>query len=251
MQNKQDNQWQAFFDQHAPHYMDEPFVAGTLGEVDFLIEHLHLSPDMQILDMGCGTGRHALELARRGYTVTGVDLSDGMLAQGRAAAAAENLTTVTFVQADATQYQTDTPFDRVYCVCEGALGLIGVGNDPQAHNMAVLRNLFNALKPGGQMLITVLNAMRHIRAYQDADVAAGRFDPATLTEIGTITTGEGEAALTVQALERGFVIPELRLMLEVVGFSVAHIGGGTAGNWGIRPVALDEYELLAIAKRPA
>jgi len=77
------NHWQAFFDRHAPQYMDEVFVQGTQAEVDFLVEHLQLSPDQRILDMGCGTGRHALELARRGYQVTGVDLSDGMLAEGR------------------------------------------------------------------------------------------------------------------------------------------------------------------------
>jgi cyclopropane fatty-acyl-phospholipid synthase-like methyltransferase len=56
------NNWQTFFDRHADKYMDEPFVKGTQGEVDFLIEHLRLNTDHVILDLGCGTGRHALEL---------------------------------------------------------------------------------------------------------------------------------------------------------------------------------------------
>ncbi|MCA9913440.1 MAG: class I SAM-dependent methyltransferase [Anaerolineae bacterium] len=244
------NDWKTFFDKHAPKYMDEPFVTGTQAEVDFLIEHLSLSPDQRILDMGCGVGRHTLELARRGYHVTGVDLSDGMLEQGRQAAQAEGLSNVTFQQADATRFTTDTPFDRIYCVCEGSLGLIGTGGDPQEHDLSVLRNLYNALKPGGKMLITVLNAMRHIRLYQQADVDKGIYDPMTLTETGTITTGEGDDALTINTRERGFVVPELRLILQVVGFAVEHMGGGTAGNWGIRPLELDEYEILAIARRP-
>jgi SAM-dependent methyltransferase len=245
------NDWQTFFDNHAGRYMDEPFVTGTLGEVDFLIEQLGLTPEMRILDMGCGTGRHAVELARRGYTVTGVDLSQGMLAEARMAAEQAGVTTVSFVQADATLYTTDRPFDRAYCVCEGSLGLIGTGQDPHTHDRAVLTGLYNALKPDGRMLITVLNAMRHIRAFSDEDVAAGRYEPLTATEVNTMETdGRGEK-ITVTVRERAYVPPELRLLLEVVGFDVAHIGGGTAGDWGIRPVLLDEYELLAIASRPA
>ncbi|NDJ53218.1 MAG: class I SAM-dependent methyltransferase [Chloroflexi bacterium] len=244
------NDWKRFFDQHADKYMDEPFVTGTLAEVDFLIEHLKLTSDQRILDMGCGTGRHALELARRGYQVTGVDLSDGMLDQGRQIAEAEGLSTVTFEQADATQYTTDTLFDRVYGVCEGALGLIGYSGDPHTHDLTILRNLYNALRPGGLLMLTVLNAMRHIRLYQQADVEAGAFDPATLTERSMMETGEGDQRVEIVARERGFVIPELHLMLEVTGFEVQHIGGGTAGNWGIRPVELDEYELMAIARKP-
>lgn len=243
------NQWKKFFDQHAPKYMDESFVKGTVAEVDFLIEHLQLEKEHRILDMGCGTGRHALELGRRGYQVVGVDLSDGMLAQAQQIADAEGLTTLTFQQADATQYTTDTLFDRAYCVCEGSLGLIGSDSDAQAHDMAVLRNLHAALRPGGKMLITVLNAMRHIRMYTQEQVNAGVFDPVTLTEASTLTTGDGDNHVEINVRERGFVIPELRLLLLVIGFDVLHIGGGTAGNWGIRPVELDEYELLAIVQK--
>lgn len=238
-----------FFDEHAPKYMDEPFVQGTVAEVDFLIAQLQLTPQQRILDMGCGTGRHALELARRGYHVVGVDLSAGMLAQAQQIAQAEGLATVTFQQADATQYTTAEPFDCAYCVCEGSLGLIGLGDDPQTHDRAVLRNLAAALQPGGRLLITVLNAMRHIRHYQQADVDAGQFDPHTLTERSRLTTGSGDAQVTIEFLERGFVVPELRLLLGVVGFEVLHIGGGTAGNWGLRPLQLDEYEIMAIARK--
>ena len=245
------NAWKTFFDRHAERYMDEPFVGGTVGEVDFLVEHLRLAAGQRILDLGCGTGRHALELARRGCHVTGVDLSDGMLAQARQRAQAEGLAgRLTFEQADATRYTAAAPFDRAYCVCEGAFGLIGTGSDPQEHNLAVLRSLYSALKPGGRLLLTALNALRHIRQFQPADVAAGLFDPATLVQTSRMTTGAGDDALTVEVAERGFVIPELRLMLQVTGFAVEHIGGGTAGRWGVRPLELDEYEILALAHKP-
>jgi SAM-dependent methyltransferase len=173
-----------------------------------------------------------------------------MLRQARQAAQAAGITTVTFQYSDATHYEAEIRFDRAYCVCEGSLGLIGTGSDPHEHDMAVLRNLYAALKPGGRMLITVLNAMRHIRHYQQADVEAGIFDPATLTETNLMTSGERDQAVELKVQERAFVIPELRLILQMIGFEVEHIGGGTAGSWGIRPVELDEYEIMAIVNKP-
>ncbi len=80
--------WEKFFDGHAPVYMDNCFTQNTINEVDFLVEELRLKPGATILDVGCGTGRHSVELARRGFAVTGVDLSDGMLAEARKHAAA-------------------------------------------------------------------------------------------------------------------------------------------------------------------
>ena len=73
--------WEAFFDAHAPVYEDNVFTKNTVLEVDFLLEELSLQPGDSILDVGCGTGRHSIELARRGYAVTGIDLSSEMLAR--------------------------------------------------------------------------------------------------------------------------------------------------------------------------
>ena len=122
----------------------------------------------------------------------------------------------------------------------------------QASRQGALRRqrcLFTTLKPDGMLLITVLSALRHIRLFQPEDVANGIFDSDTLTETNTMESGEGDQHVEVSVREHGFVVPELRLMLEVIGFEVIHIGGGTAGNWGIRPVELEEYELLAIVKK--
>jgi SAM-dependent methyltransferase len=47
----------------------------TLRQVDFLVEELALAPGNSVLDVACGRGRHSIELARRGFRVTGVDLS--------------------------------------------------------------------------------------------------------------------------------------------------------------------------------
>jgi len=57
------NEWQQFFDGHAPVYMENSFTRNTLAEVDFLLEVMELPPGSHILDVGCGTGRHSIELA--------------------------------------------------------------------------------------------------------------------------------------------------------------------------------------------
>src|SRR5260221_7397314 len=97
------NQWETFFDNHAPHYMRNAFTRDTLAEVDFLLDVLQPAAGSDILDMGCGTGRHAIELAKRGYLVTGVDISRGMLAEaGRAAREAD--VGVEWILADASRF---------------------------------------------------------------------------------------------------------------------------------------------------
>lgn len=239
--------WQTFFDHHASEYMDNPFVRATLAEVDFLIEHLHLKPGMRMLDLGCGTGRHAVELARRGLIMTGVDLSAGMLAQARAAADAAGVT-VEWVHSPAQDYRPAAPFDAAYSVCEGALSLFGPA-DPFDRDVGVLTMVAQALKPGGRALFTVLSSLRYVRMYGPDDVAAGRFDPLTMTEHGSMDVNTPDGPRTIPTLERGYVPTELRLMLTIAGFTVEHIGGGTAGDWGIRPPQLDEYELMAIVHR--
>ena len=93
--------WEAFFDAHAPVYEDNIFTKNTIQEVDFLLEELSLQQGSSILDVGCGTGRHSIELAKRGYIVTGLDLSSEMLARAADAAKSAGVT-VEWIHSDAT-----------------------------------------------------------------------------------------------------------------------------------------------------
>ncbi len=241
-------EWQHFFNEHAPVYDENCFTKNTIAEVDFLVDVLGLRPGMSILDIGCGTGRHSIELAARGYRMTGLDLSTGMLDQARRKAEAAGVL-VEWIQADATDFSFMERFDRVICLCEGSFGLIESQDDPIRHPLAILQNAAQALKPGGSCLFTVLNGIAMVRRYTQPDVEQHLFDPISLSEHSDVAPLTDAAMISLR--ERGFVPTELRLMFEVAGLTVRHIWGGTAGNWGKRMLDLDEIEIMVVAEKAA
>lgn len=238
--------WQQFFDAHAPIYDDNVFTGNTMGEVNFLIEELQVKPGGSVLDVGCGTGRHSIELAKRGYAVTGLDLSAEMLARAAAKAEAENVK-VEWVHSDATRFAFSEKFDAAICLCEGAFGLLGQADDPIGQPLAILCNISRSLKPGAKAVLTVLNGAAMLRKYRNKDVAEGRFDPITMVESYEYPPQEGLPPIAVR--ERAFVPTELRLLFHLAGMSVLNTWGGTAGSWGRRPLDLDEMEILIVAQK--
>ncbi len=117
-------QWyEILFANYANQYDNLPFTTGTIGEVDFIESEINHDRTTRILDLGCGTGRHAIELARRGYTVVGVDLSESMLNKARSKAQAAGVV-VEFRQADARHLQFNGEFGLAIMLCEGAFPLM-------------------------------------------------------------------------------------------------------------------------------
>lgn len=243
--------WQQYFDSHAPDYMNNVFTRNTVAEVDFLLELLDLPSGSAILDIGCGAGRHSVELAKRGFRLTGVDLSAGMLAEAQKNAVAAGVE-VRWVHQDATKFKAETQFDAAICLCEGAFGLFNVGDDPETHSMAILSNVSDALKPGSSFILTTLNPYSKIRQFTQADVETGRFDPGTMIERQAEemdTTGGQKVLMRYQ--DRRYFPTELRMMMRQVGLQIEHVWGGTAGNWGKRPIDLDEIEYMVVARKEA
>jgi SAM-dependent methyltransferase len=240
--------WEAFFDAHAPIYEENVFTKNTLREVDFLLEELSLPAGGAILDVGCGTGRHAIELAKRGYAVTGLDLSLGMLARAGEAARIAGVT-ADWIHADATQFSLVGKYDGAVCLCEGAFGLLGQRDDPIGQPLAILCNISRSLKPQAKAVLTVLNAAAMLRRHTNPDVAEGRFDPLTLVTSSAHPPRDGLPPVAVR--ERAFVPTELVLLCRLAGLSVLHMWGGTAGNWGRRPLDLDEIEIMIVARKTA
>jgi len=129
-----------------------PFLSPkqTEREAAFIADSLELPAGAAVLDLGCGYGRHAMELANRGHQVTGLDLSLPLLI--RAADAARRLgVAVNFVHGDMREMSFDAEFDAAYCV------FTSFGYFDDDTNRKVAANLQRALKPGGKVLIELVN----------------------------------------------------------------------------------------------
>ncbi|MCL7378505.1 class I SAM-dependent methyltransferase [Streptomyces sp. 35G-GA-8] len=111
---------------------------------------LDFPPGSRVLDLCCGPGLFLLPLARRGYTVTGVDLSPSMLERARAACA-EAGADVRLVRADMLDFVEPGSFDAVLNVFTS----FGYFDDPD-DNLRVLRNARESLAPGGRLVVDVM-----------------------------------------------------------------------------------------------
>lgn len=243
------NPWRQFFNAYADKYDAEVFTHHTAVEVAFLRAQLELFDGARILDVGCGTGRHSVALAEAGCDVTGVDISEKMLAVAGDRAAGAGVT-VEWVRADAVTFQRSEAYDAVICLCEGAMCLLTDADDALERDARLVEMMFAALRPGGRLILNVLNGLRMIRCYGDDDVAAGRFDPVNLLELSDAPQLLPAGVAEPRVYERGYTPTEIRRVVTAAGFELQGVYGGTAGDWGLRPPKLDEFELMVIARRP-
>jgi len=132
----------------------------TLGEIDFVVEKLALEPGARVLDLACGHGRHSLGLARRGFRVTGVDLSPRSVKRAREEATAEGLE-VEFVQADMREIDFRAEFDAAINLFT-AIGYF----ESDDEDRGVFERVARALRPGGRFLIDTINALGLAGRYQ-------------------------------------------------------------------------------------
>lgn len=124
--------------------------AGTDQEVRFIVDVLGLPAGATVLDLYCGYGRHAIELAKQGYRVTGVDATEAFLAIA-SQKAAEEKADLAFRQLDMRDLNYNEDFDAVI----NMFAAFGYFSDDE--NAAVLRKVAAALRPGGLFLIDLLN----------------------------------------------------------------------------------------------
>src|SRR5262249_31487266 len=105
----------AFFDQdYLAIYRPMLTPERTALEAEFIATTLGADPGSAVLDLGCGFGRHALELARRGFRMTGLDFNSAYLELARQEAARQGLEGARFVQGDFRTLAFDAEFDAAY-----------------------------------------------------------------------------------------------------------------------------------------
>jgi len=148
-------QWyESLFENYANKYDKESFVQGTLGECKFIEQEINHDKSLKIIDIGCGTGRHAIELTKRGYNMTGVDLSRDQIKRAREKAKEAGVT-INFQIQDARNLPFNGEFDLVIMLCEGGFSLM----ETDEMNFQILKNATKALKSKGKLIFTTLNGL--------------------------------------------------------------------------------------------
>ena len=131
---------------------DHRWARHTVRESVQIIEHCRLAPGHSVLDFGCGAGRHAIELAKSGLRVTGVDYVDAFVGKAESTARRLRVSGTRFVKADCREVKLDERFDAALCLYD----VVGTYAD-RGENAKVLANLARHLKPGGFALVSVMN----------------------------------------------------------------------------------------------
>ncbi len=250
-------QWyEELFDNYARKYDNESFTKGTIGECDFLEEEAGFNKECRILDVGCGTGRHAIELARRGYSVTGIDLSESQLARAREKAREAGVT-VDFQRHDARSLPFSREFDMVIMLCEGGFPLM----ETDEMNYEILRYATDALTKPGKFIFTTLNGLfplfHSIERFHsetsekdDAVYRNNRFDLMTFRDhnITEVEDDDGNKKELV-CNERYYVPCEITWLLKTLGYSRIDIYGARLGAFSRKDkLQTKDYEMLVIGE---
>jgi 2-polyprenyl-3-methyl-5-hydroxy-6-metoxy-1,4-benzoquinol methylase len=251
-------QWyEELFDNYAKQYDRESFSQGTIGECDFIEKEISSNKQVKILDIGCGTGRHSIEMAKRGYSVTGIDLSPSQLESARAKASIQNVS-VDFRQADARTLTFHNEFELVIMLCEGAFPLM----ETDEMNFQILQNASNALVPNGTLIFTTLNGLfplfHSVKDFLAAHAEEGNaryadnsFNLMTFRDenITSVADDDGNKK-DLRCNERYYVPSEISWLLKSVGFLSIEIFGARLGCFS-RSDALttEDFEMLVVAKK--
>lgn len=251
-------QWyEELFENYARKYDSESFTQGTRGECDFIESEIAFDRSQKILDIGCGTGRHAIELARRGYSVVGVDLSAAQLQRAQEKAAAENLHIV-FEKHDARNLPFRQEFQVAIMLCEGAFPLM----ETDEMNFQILQSAARALQPNGKLIFTTLNGLfplfHSVKEFLNATTQAGNatygqntFDLMTFRD-HNVTSFEDDLGnkKELHCNERYYVPSEITWLLKSLEFKTIDIFGAKLGAFS-RSEALttEDFEMLVIATK--
>ena len=251
-------QWyEALFENYGQKYDSESFTQGTTGECDFIEHEIGFDKSVRILDIGCGTGRHSIELAKRGYNITGIDLSDSQLARAREKAEKQGLK-IDFRRCDARGLPFNKEFDLVIMLCEGAFPLM----ETDEMNYEILKNATKSLKEHGKLIFTTLNGLfplyHSVKEFCDSNSEAGNaiyrsntFDLMTFRDYNVTEVEDDDGnKKELECNERYYVPSEISWLLKTLGYTKIEIFGAKLGAFSRNDkLTTEDFEMLVIAEK--
>jgi SAM-dependent methyltransferase len=216
----------------------------TAREADFLADRLELRSGMSALDVPCGNGRHAIELARRGFRMTGVDISAGFLDEARS-----NAPEIEWVQSDMRRLPGTCRFDSAYC-WGNSFGYFDHDNCRR-----FLEAITSALKPGGRFILesgavseSILPALQPERTLRIGDIdflSRNRYDAVEGRMDITYTFIRGSQREVKPIHQWVHSAAEIRRMLRCAGLEPLSAFGDLEGT----PYALGSPRFIVLARR--
>jgi len=249
--------YEKLFENYGSKYDQEVFTQGTLGECDFIESEIGCNKQTRILDIGCGTGRHSIELTKRGYTVTGIDLSESMLERARKKAADSHVS-IDFQIQDARNLPFNNEFDLAIMLCEGAFCLM----ETDEMNYQILQSAANALNDGGKLIFTTLNGLfplfNSVREFLDSQKVEDSVSYETLTfdlmtfrdtSVTTVVDDSGKTQV-LACNERYYVPSEITWLLKSLNFKKIDIFGAKLGAFSRKDtLTTEDFEMLVVAEK--
>jgi SAM-dependent methyltransferase len=194
-----------------------------------VLDTMNLAAGAQVLDLGCGYGRHAMELAARGFHVVGLDLSTPLLVRGGEEASRRGLT-INFVRGDMRELDFENQFDGAYCL----FSTFGYFDDET--NKKTLQNVARALKPNGKLLVEILNrdyviADLPTRVWWEGDgcvvleeVELNYFS--SRIQVNRSVVFDDGRQLEQEISVRAYSLHEVGKLMHAAGFRVLEVSGG-------------------------
>ncbi len=255
---KKKKQWyETLFENYSLNYDEESFTKGTLGECDFIEKELNYDRSLKILDVGCGTGRHSIELARRGYNITGIDLSESQIKRAQEKVASENLK-IEFLRHDARDLHFFSEFDVAIMICEGGFPLM----ETDEMNYDILKSVSRSLKPESKFIFTTLNGLfplfHSVEKFCNSTLDEGNatyksntFDLMTFRDFNiTEMTDDLGNKNSLECNERYYVPSEITWLLKSLGFKKTGIFGAKLGAFSRNDkLTTEDFEMLVIAEK--
>lgn len=242
-------------------FLSPNWVKRTQTEQDYLINKLKLKKGTKILDVCCGVGRHSIPLARKGFHVTGVDISKKYLDQAREQALRESLDNIQFIESDARSID----FKGEYDLALNMFSSLGYFTDPKDDHK-VIEGIYKSLKPGGLAVLEIYNSERLLAVlgeFKKYDWLTSQW--AEVKENGLTVLGDfmyledekafqnkfvflkGDSRKEMITFNRLFTKKDLTDMFESVGFQIKNVFGNMDGS---RYKAKTSPNLVIIAQKP-